>query len=66
MNCIVYMVNYNYVIHAISLLAFMAYKYNELQMFSITQKLSYKASCKTPFFLIMNFFLICFTIACKI
>jgi len=30
------------------------YKYNELQMSSITQKLSCKTNYKTPFFLIVN------------
>ncbi len=35
---------------AIYLLTLAAYKYSELQVPSITQKLSCKASCKTPFF----------------
>jgi hypothetical protein len=38
--------------HATCSLAFMAYKYNELQVTFATQKLSYKANCKTPFFFI--------------
>ncbi len=40
--------------HATCLLALMTYKYNELQVSSTTQKLSYKANCKTHFFLIVN------------
>jgi hypothetical protein len=40
--------------HAICPLALKAYKYNELQMTFTTQKLSYNASCKTLFFLIMK------------
>jgi hypothetical protein len=43
----------NFATHAICPLAFTAYKYSELQMFFATQKLSCKANCKTPFFLIM-------------
>jgi hypothetical protein len=39
----------NFVIHATYLLTFMAYKYNELQVSFITQKLNCKASCKIPF-----------------
>jgi len=66
MSCIVYMVSYNSITHATCMLALMAYKYNELQVFFATQKLSYKASCKTLFFFIMKKNLICFTIACKI
>jgi hypothetical protein len=30
------------------------YKYGELQVFDITQKLSCKANCKTPLFFIVN------------
>jgi hypothetical protein len=30
------------------------YKYDESQVFDVTQKLSYKANCKTPLFLIVN------------
>jgi hypothetical protein len=36
--------------HATCLLTLMAYKYNELQVSFAIQKLSYKASYKTPFF----------------
>jgi hypothetical protein len=39
------------------------YKYNELQMFGATQKLSYKANFKTPFFF---FFLIVWIIVVKL
>ncbi len=42
--------SYNFVVHATCLLALMTHKYSELQMSSTTQKLSCKASCKTPFF----------------
>jgi len=51
MSCTIYMVNYNYTTHVTCPLALIAYKYNELQMSYATQKLSYKANCKTPFFL---------------
>jgi hypothetical protein len=54
MGCIVYTVNCNSTTHATYLLTFTTYKYNELQMFGATQKSSCKASCKTPFFFIMN------------
>jgi hypothetical protein len=47
------MVNYNSTIHAIFSLALTTYKYNELQVPFATQKLSWKVSCKTPFFFIM-------------
>jgi len=50
MNCTVYMVGYNFAIHVTCPLTFTTYKYNVLQVLSTTQKLSYKASCKTPFF----------------
>jgi len=50
MNCIVYMVSCNFATHVTCPLAFMAYKYNELQMSSPTQELSCNANCKTPFF----------------
>jgi hypothetical protein len=50
MSCHVYMVSSNFVTHATCVLACMTYKYNELQMYSATQKLNYKANCKTPFF----------------
>jgi hypothetical protein len=54
MNCTIYMENYNFTIHAICLLSFMVYKYSDLQVSSAIQKLSYKVSCKTPFFLIVH------------
>jgi len=50
MSCTIYMVSYNFVIHAICLLTLTMYKYNELQVSFVIQKLSCKASCKTPFF----------------
>jgi hypothetical protein len=53
MYYIIYMVNCNSTIHAICLLAFMVYIYNELEVSSAIKKLSCKATCKTPFFLIM-------------
>jgi hypothetical protein len=40
-----YTMNDNSTTHAISLLTFMAYKYSELQVSIVTQKLSHKASC---------------------
>ncbi len=40
-------------VYAICPLAPTLYKYSELQMFDATQKLSCKAGCKTPFFLIV-------------
>jgi hypothetical protein len=49
MSWIVYMVNCNFVIHAIYSLALTTYKYNELQVSSITQNLNCKVNCKTPF-----------------
>jgi len=54
MSCIVYTMSCNSISYAICLLALMVYKYNELQVFSGIQKLSCKASCKTPFFFIMK------------
>ncbi len=45
--------NCNFITHATCPLALTTYKYNELQVSSATQKLSYKASCKTLIFLIM-------------
>jgi hypothetical protein len=50
MNCVVYMVSYNFSTYATCPLALTTYKYNELQVSPTTQKLSYKASCKTIFF----------------
>ncbi len=44
------MVNYDFIYHATCLVALTTYKNNELQMSFTTQKLSYKASYKTPFF----------------
>jgi hypothetical protein len=44
---------YQIAIHATCPLIFTTYKYSELQVSSTTQKLSCKASCKTPFFFIM-------------
>ncbi len=38
------MVSCNFATHAICLLTLIAYKYNELQVFSATQKLNHKAS----------------------
>ncbi len=48
--------NCNAATHATCPLALMTYKYNELQMSSSTQKLSCKATCKTPLFLIMKLY----------
>jgi hypothetical protein len=53
MSCIVYMMICNFAIHATYLLALMTYKYSELEVFSATQKLSWKGSYKTPLFLTM-------------
>jgi hypothetical protein len=53
MNYTIYTMGCNSATHATCPLTLTAYKYNELQMSSATQKLSCKASCKTPFFLIM-------------
>ncbi len=47
------MASCNFATHATCSLALMTYKYSELQMSFTTQKLSCKASCKTPFFLIL-------------
>jgi hypothetical protein len=54
MSCTIHIVSCNFAIHATCSLAFTMYKYNELQLSSIIQKLNCKASCKTPFFLIVN------------
>jgi hypothetical protein len=54
MSCTICAVSCNFATHATCLLALTTYKYNELQVSSTTQKLSYKASCKTHFFLIVN------------
>jgi hypothetical protein len=51
---IVYMMSYNFIIHATCPLALIAYKYNELQVFGATQKLNCKANCKTPLFIIVS------------
>ncbi len=50
MSITVYTVSCNFVTHATCLLALMVYKYNELQVFGATKKLSCKVNCKTPFF----------------
>jgi len=54
MNYTVYMMSCNFIIHATCPLALITYKYNELQMFSATQKMNCKASCKTPLFIIVS------------
>jgi len=54
MSCTIYTVSYNSTIHAICPLTFTMYKYNELQVSFIIQKISCKADYKTPFFLTMN------------
>jgi len=43
----------------------MAYKYNELQMSFVIQKLSCKANFKTPFFLIVNMWMCLFPVLKK-
>jgi hypothetical protein len=53
------MVSCNFATHATYPLELTLYKYIELQMFFATQKLSCKANCKTPFFLMVNLVL-CF------
>jgi len=45
--------SYNFTTLATCPLTFMAYKYNDLQMTGAIQKLSYKASCKTPIFFML-------------
>jgi hypothetical protein len=50
MNYTIYMVNCNFTTRVTCLLKLVAYKYSELQMSFATQKLSCKASCKTPFY----------------
>jgi hypothetical protein len=54
MSCAIYTVSCNFATHATCLLEFMVYKYNKLQVFVATQKLSCKANCKTPLFLIVT------------
>jgi len=49
MSCTIYTVSCNFATQATCLLTFMVYKYSELQVSSITQKLNYKANDKTPF-----------------
>ncbi len=44
------MVSWNSATHATCSLTLTMYKYNELQMSSTNQKLSYKVSCKTSLF----------------
>jgi hypothetical protein len=53
MSSTIYTMNYNSATCVTCSLTFIAYKYIELQMSSIIQKLSCKASYKIPFFLIM-------------
>jgi len=53
MNYTIYIVSCNFAIHATCLLTLITYKYNELQVIIATQKLSYKANHKRPFFFIM-------------
>jgi len=43
----------NSTIHVTCPLAFTTYKYNELQVVIVTQKLNCKASCKRPLFFIV-------------
>ncbi len=50
MSYIVYTMSRISVTHATCLLTFTVYKYNELQVSFVTQKLSCKTICKTPFF----------------
>jgi hypothetical protein len=50
MSYTIHTMNYNYVFHAICLLALMTFKYCELQMSFVIKKLNCKANCKTPFF----------------
>jgi hypothetical protein len=45
--------NYNFATHATCSLALIVYKYNKLQFSFTIQKLSCKASYKTPFLLIV-------------
>jgi hypothetical protein len=60
MSCIVYMVSCNFAIHATCPLTLMMYNYNELQVSFVIQKLSCKASNKTPrFFIVYKSFSIC-------
>jgi len=56
MNCTIYMLNCNFATHATCSLEFTTYKYNELQVFFVIQKLSCKANYKTPIFLIVFFY----------
>jgi hypothetical protein len=53
MSCIIYVVSCNFATHVTCSLAFMSYKYNELQVSSKPQKLNCKANCKIPLFVIM-------------
>jgi hypothetical protein len=60
MSCIIYTIT----THATCLLTPTTYKYNELQVSFTTQKLSWKANCKTPiFFIVLNFLFISFSMA---
>ncbi len=51
--------SYNFATHATCLLTLTVYKYNELQIFGVTQILSCKANCKTPLFFIVYMKLLC-------
>jgi len=53
-NCIIYIVNYNFVTHVTCSLAFTMYKYDEFQVVIATQKWSCKANYTRPLFLIMK------------
>jgi hypothetical protein len=49
MNCTIYTMSCNSTIHAICLITLTSSKYVELEVVIVTQKLSCKANCKTPF-----------------
>jgi hypothetical protein len=51
MNCIIHTMSCNCATHATYSLAFTLYKYSELQVSFVIKKLSCKANCKTPFFI---------------
>jgi hypothetical protein len=48
------MLSWKSAIHVLCPLTLTTYKYNELQMSDATKKLSYKAHCKTPIFIILK------------
>ncbi len=54
MSYTIYAVSWNFVTHATCSLELTVYKYNELQVFIVIQKLNCEASYKTPFFLILS------------